>query len=381
VVKGQFDQIVRGIAEGRDLEPAAVRGLIDRAPLTATAAHEADLIDGLRYRDEVYDEFAAPDGDEAPRLPAKRYLARAGRPDREGERVALIYGVGSIHRGRSGFGLVSGDPTMGADTVTAAFRAAVDDDAVRAILFRIDSPGGSYVASDTIWREVARARRYGKPVVVSMGNVAGSGGYFVAMAADRIVAQPGTITGSIGVLAGKMLTADLWERLGINWDEIHEGRNAAMWSATRDFSPAQWTQVQTFLDTIYADFTTKVAEGRGLTAAEVEQAARGRIWTGAAAQKLGLVDALGGLTVALDAIRELLAMSPDAPIDIEVFPRPRTLPELLMARLSGGDDSPSAVLRDLRAGLLAIPGAGEVLGALEAAGPLAMPHSIAYRRP
>jgi protease-4 len=201
------------------------------------------------------------------------------------------------------------------------------------------------------------------------------------MAADRIVAQPGTITGSIGVLAGKMLTADLWKRLGINWDEIHEGRNAAMWSPTRDFSPAQWTQVQGFLDTIYADFTTKVGEGRGLTAAEVEQAARGRIWTGEAAQELGLVDALGGLTVALDAIRELLAMSPDAPIDIEVFPRPRTLPELLMARLSGGDDSPSAVLRDLRAGLLAIPGAGEVLGALEAAGPLAMPHSIAYRRP
>jgi protease IV len=381
VLEGQFEQIVRGIAEGRKLEPATVRSLIDRAPLEAKTAAEVGLVDGLRYRDEVYDEFATPDGDEAPRLPVKQYLARAGRPDREGEKIALIYGVGNIHRGRSGFGIVSGDPTMGADTVTAALRAAVDDDDVRAILFRVDSPGGSYVASDTIWREVARARQQGKPVVVSMGNVAGSGGYFVAMAADRIVAQPGTITGSIGVLAGKMVTADLWKRLGVNWDELHQGRNAAMWSATRDFSPAQWAKVQTFLDNIYADFTGKVGEGRGLSAAEVERAAGGRIWTGEAAQELGLVDALGGLTMALGVIRELLAMSPDAPIDLEVFPRPRSLPELLMARLSGGDDSPTVALGDFRAGLLAIPGAAEVLGAFEAEGPLAIPHPIAYRRP
>ena len=381
VLKGQFEQIVRGIAEARDLEPATVQGLIDRAPLQAAAAHEARLVDGLRYRDEVYAEFETPDGEEAPRLPAKRYLARAGRPDGEGERVALIYGVGSIHRGQSGFGILSGEPTMGADTVTAAFRAAVDDEAVRAIVFRLDSPGGSYVASDTIWREVVRARRQGKPVVVSMGNVAGSGGYFVAMSADRIVAQPGTITGSIGVLAGKMITTDLWERLGVNWDEIHQGRNAAMWSATRDFSPAQWAQVEGFLDHIYADFTGKVGEGRSLSAAQVDQAARGRIWTGEAAKELGLVDALGGLTVALDAVRELLAMPADAPIDLEVFPRPRTLPEILLARLSGQDDSPGAALRDLRAGVLAIPGAAEVLGAFEASGPLAMPYPMAHRHP
>jgi len=193
------------------------------------------------------------------------------------------------------------------------------------------------------------------------------------------VAQPGTITGSIGVLAGKMLTGDLWERLGINWDEIHQGRNAAMWSATRDFSPAQWTQVEGFLDTIYADFTSKAAEGRGLSATEVERAARGRIWTGEDAQRQGLVDALGGFTVALDTVRELLALPADAAIDLEVFPRPRTLAELVMARLSGGDDAPALGLRDLRAWVLAIPGVAEVLHGFEASGPLVMPYPIAPR--
>ena len=382
VVTGQFEQIVRGIAVARDLELETVRGLIDRAPVGADAALEAGLVDGLRYRDEVYEEFETPDGEDAPRLPAKRYLARAGRPDgdRGGEKVALIYGVGSVHRGESGFGILSGEPTMGAETVAAAFRAAVDDEDVRAILFRVDSPGGSYVASDTIWREVVRARREGKPVVVSMGNVAGSGGYFVAMAADRIVAQPGTITGSIGVLAGKMVTSDLWERLGINWDEIPAGRNATMWSTTRDFDDAQWTEVEGFLDRIYADFTGKVAAGRKLSPAEVEEVARGRIWTGEAAQGLGLVDALGGFATALDAIRELLALPGDAAIDLAVFPRPRTLPEVLLARLAG-EDSPVSVLPDLRARLSAIPGAPEVFGLLESDGPLAMPYPIAYQRP
>jgi len=384
VLESQFEQIVRGIAEARALEPSVVRALVDRAPIAADGAVEAGLVDGLRYRDEVYAELRTPDGEEAPRLRVKRYLAAVGRPDTSGERVALIYGVGNIHRGRSGFGMLSGEPTMGADTLAAAFRAAIDDDDVRAIVFRIDSPGGSYIASDTIWREVGRARRHGKPVVVSMGNVAGSGGYFVAMDADRILAQPGTITGSIGVLAGKMLTAGFWERLGVNWDELHQGRNAAMWTSSRDFSGPQRAQLEGFLDRIYADFTGKVAEGRGLETAQVHKAARGRIWTGADAKDLGLVDELGGLTRALEVVRTLLALAPDAGIDLQVFPRPRRLPEILLARLMGQEDEQQVAapaLAHVRSQLLGIPGFFSIATALETVGPLAMPHPVAYRRP
>jgi protease-4 len=135
---------------------------------------------------------------------------------------------------------------------------------VKAILFRVDSPGGSYVASDTIWREVVRARQAGKPVIVSMGNLAGSGGYFVAMAADKIVAEPGTITASIGVLGGKMLTSGLWDKVGLSWDEVHQGENATMFTGTHDYTPAEWGRFQAWLDRVYVDFTGKVADGRKL---------------------------------------------------------------------------------------------------------------------
>jgi len=137
---------------------------------------------------------------------------------------------------------------MGSDTVAGAIRAAAEDRDVKAILFRVDSPGGSYVASDTIWREVVRARQAGKPVIVSMGNLAGSGGYFVAMAADKIVAEPGTITASIGVLGGKMLTSGLWDKVGLSWDEVHQGENATMFTGTHDFTPAEWGRFQAWLD-------------------------------------------------------------------------------------------------------------------------------------
>jgi protease-4 len=139
---------------------------------------------------------------------------------------------------------------MGADSVTAAFRAAIEDKAVKAILFRVDSPGGSYVASDAIWREVVRAKRAGKPVMFSMGNMAGSGGYFVAMAADKIVAQPATITGSIGVLGGKPLTTDFWHKAGVSWDEVHTSNNATMWTWTQDYTAAQWARLQGWLGRI-----------------------------------------------------------------------------------------------------------------------------------
>ena len=385
VLDAQFDQIVRGIATGRELPEETVRTLVARAPLSATDALDAKLVDELAYRDQVWDQFRERDGTLPPRLSFGTYLARAGRPNDEGETVALIYGTGSVHRGRSSWGMFSNEPSMGSDSLTAAFRSAVDDKKVRAILFRVDSPGGSYVASDTIWREVARARHLGKPVVVSMGDVAGSGGYFVAMGADRIVAQPGTITGSIGVLAGKLVTTDLWNRLGVEWGSLGTGPNADMFSPTRDFNDAQWARLEEFLDRIYADFVDKAAENRGISRDKMLAVAQGRIWTGADAKEMGLVDALGGFPEALALVRELAALGPDEPIELTVLPRPKTPLEQLMDRLLNRPPdeeeaaSVSAALGKVWTEVQRVPQARALLDALDYQGILTMPGPSAVR--
>jgi protease-4 len=378
VLTSQFTQIVQGIAAGRELPDATVRDLVGQAPLTASAALDAKLVDELAYRDQVWEQFRGADGKLPPRLSLGNYLARAGRPNDDGETIALIYGTGSVHRGRSSWGALSNEPTMGADTVAAAFRAAVDDEDVRAILFRVDSPGGSYIASDTIWREVVRARRLGKPVVASMGDVAGSGGYFVAMAADRIVAQPGTITGSIGVLAGKLVTTDLWNRLGVEWGLLGTGPNADMFATTQDFSDAQWARLEEFLDRIYADFVDKAAEGRSVPRDKMLAMAQGRIWTGEDAKELGLVDALGGYPEALRLVREQAGLAPDAALQIVVFPRPKPPLEQIMARVLNrpADDDAEATATPMEtvwAEIQRMPQARVLLEGLERQGTLAMP--------
>jgi protease IV len=349
VVRTQFDQMVRGIAQARNLPEAEVRALADRGPFLATAAHEAGLVDRLAYRDQVLAALKAHTGDRARLLYLSRYPKRS-RPGRtRGVSVALIHGVGGIRRGKSGgFDPLGGwRPFAGSDTVGAAFRAAVDDKRVKAILFRVDSPGGSYVASDAIWRETVRAREAGKPVIVSMGNLAGSGGYFVAMAADKIVAQPGTITGSIGVLGGKVVTAGLRERLGLSTRELHTSANATMFSDALDYSPEQWQKLEHHLDHVYADFTAKVASARGLPPETVEEVAKGRIWTGEDAKRLGLVDELGGYTTALDLVRAALGRPEGAPLRMKLYPRPQSgLARLLPSRRENSEHGAAASLTD-----------------------------------
>ncbi len=326
VAESQFDQIVRGISEGRGIPESDVLRLIDGGPFLGREALQARLVDRLAYRDEVVSDVKARAGDGARFLYLSRYATRTRRARQRGDTVALILGVGSIRRGRSG-----GDSfderwrSMGSDTVAAAFRTAVADKHVKAIVFRVESPGGSYVASDTIWRETVRARKAGKPVIVTMGNVAGSGGYFVAMAADKIVAQPGTITGSIGVLGGKVVTDGLRAKAGISIDEIHTSSNATMWSNALDYTPGEWERVQASLDRVYEDFTTKVVAGRGLAPDAVREAARGRIWTGEDAKRLGLVDELGGYATALMLVRQAIGRPAEAPLRIKPFPRPVSL--------------------------------------------------------
>ncbi len=351
VIDSQFGQIVKGIAAARGLDEEAVRSLISKGPLSGQQALDGKLVDGLIYRDEVVAKLKEQFGKEIKALSFAKYVVRAGRPHESGKTIALIYGVGAVQRGKGGYDPMSGNVSMGADSVTAAFRSAIEDKEVKAILFRINSPGGSYVASDTIWRETLRAKAAGKPVIASMGDMAGSGGYFVAMAADKIVAQPGTITGSIGVLAGKMLTNGFWEKVGVSWDDAYTSENALLWTSQHDYTPAQWAQFQASLDRIYDDFTSKAAQGRNLPKEKILAAAKGRIWTGEDAKALGLVDELGGFPLALELAKDAAGITKGEDVQLEVFPRQKpSLRQALMERLfaeddeEGDEDVPAAVL-------------------------------------
>jgi len=349
-------QIIHGIAEGRKLPEAEVREAIDRGPLLADEARQAKLVDRVGYRDEVLAQARAHARSGAELTGLTTYLDRAGRPHREGSTIALIYGSGLIQRAASSANPLTESNVMAATEITRAFRAAVRDPAVRAILFRIDSPGGSVVASESIWREVVFARERGKPVVVSMGDVAGSGGYYVAAAADKIVAEPSTLTGSIGVLAGKLVVSDLFRKLGMSTDSAQVGANAAMYSSTSEFSTRAHSRLEAFLDETYKGFKDHVASGRHMTQEEVEEVARGRVWSGEDAKARGLVDELGGSAVALRLAKEAAKLAPDAAVKLTVFPREKEPFEIVFDRLVGKErdgDEPGASSQSIERSLKA----------------------------
>ena len=331
LMESQFGQIVRGIAEARGLSDEETLELFDNGPYLGSAALDEGLVDEMAYRDEVYAYLAEQVGDDAEMVHPVDYIEQAGRPHVKGTGVALIQAYGAVVRGDSSYSPVNGSVQMGSDTISSAFRAAIDDDRIEAIIFRVDSPGGSYVASDTIRRETIRAREANKPVIVSMGNLAGSGGYFVAMDADRIVAEPGTITASIGVLGGKLLTRGFWKKFGITWDEVQTSEFSNMWSPRFDYDEGSRARFEAGLDRVYEDFTGKVAEGRGMPLDEVLELAKGRIWTGEQALELGLVDALGGMETAMLQTREVLGLEGDAAIRLKRFPTPKTPWEMLFS--------------------------------------------------
>jgi protease-4 len=341
------EQLVQAIADRRGLPKDKVSSLIDSGPFLAAQAEAEGLVDRLGYRDEVYAHARKHAGPDAALLYLGRYLrgkvlaerardAVTKMPSSPEPGVAVIYATGPIRRGRSGRGPLSGN-AMGSDTIGGAIRAAAKDPGIRAIVLRVNSPGGSAVASDTIWREVVRARTTGTPVVISMGDVAGSGGYYISMPADVIVAQPGTITGSIGVITGKPVLGEAIGRAGVSSDRIIHGAHAAMFSQLRPFSADEWTLVNDWLDHIYADFTAKVAAGRGMTAEQVDEVARGRVWSGADALANGLVDELGGLDRAVAIARRRAGLGDDAPL--RVFPRVHPLDRL---RPAASSESPAA---------------------------------------
>ena len=340
-----YDHMVAEIASARKLSPERLRAVVDAGPALGQEAVAAHLVDNLLYRDQVYERAkkrakASGEGDGEPDLLyLHKYWRRShGRASGGDHTIAVIYGIGSVVRGRSEQPVFGGG-TMGGDTVAAALRAATEDDDVEAIVLRVDSPGGSYVASDTIWREVMRARKEGTPVIVSMGELAASGGYFVAVPADKIVAHPSTITGSIGVLGGKFITTDMWKKLGITFDSVQRGDHAEMWSSFEPFDPDEWAKFNGWLDRVYADFTQKVAEGRKLPLERVQELAKGRVWSGVDAKRLGLVDELGGWPTALRLAREAAGIPAGAAVRLREFPRARgPLEEIFEERPDSSED-------------------------------------------
>jgi protease-4 len=251
-----------------------------------------------------------------------------------------VQASGAIHLGRSGGSPLSGR-SVGSDTLGAALRAAGRDASVRAVVLRVDSPGGSYVASDALRREVHALRATGTTVVASMGGVAASGGYYVAMPCQRVVAAPGTLTGSIGVIAGKQVLTSALDRVGVHRESVVAGRYADMFSTDRPFDEEEWARLETWLDTVYDDFTTKAAEDRGMDVDHLRTLARGRVWTGADAAEHGLVDELGGLSHAVDVACRLAGLD-RADVHVRPYPHVHPLHRLVPVQNS---ESPVALAR------------------------------------
>ncbi|MQA78723.1 MAG: signal peptide peptidase SppA [Streptosporangiales bacterium] len=376
VVTAGTGQLVTRIAESRGLGADEVRALVDRGPFLAAEALEARLVDRLGYRDEVYDEVRHRAGDDAELL----FLGRYGRSGLEqltrrvgsGSRdvIGLVHVTGGIHLGRSGGARPLSRQSAGSDTVAAAVRAATLTPEVRAIVLRVDSPGGSYTASDTIWRAVGRARAAGKTVVTSMGEVAASGGYFVSMGTHAIVAEPATLTGSIGVLGGKVVLDDLVGRFGVTRDAVSSGEHALLQSSLYDYTDADRERLDAFLDHVYDDFTAKVAEGRRLSRDRAHELARGRVWTGEDAHTHGLVDELGGLTHAIEVAKRYAGIPATVETEVRLFPRSSPIAQLMPAQSS--EDPAAHAARVMASGWGTFAGLAAQLG-LPAYGPLSLP--------
>ena len=344
-------QVWQAVAESRSIDADTLDALADRAPLLRDDAVSSGLVDRIGFRDEAYARIAEligvediSDEEAPPRLYLSRYAGAARSrlappvPSIPGRRskptIAVITLEGNIVDGRGGPQFLPFGPSnAGGDTIAAALREVAADDSVSAIVLRVDSPGGSVTASETIWREVKRARERGKPLVASMGAVAASGGYYVSMGADAIVANPGTITGSIGVITGKLVVRDLKDRLGVGSDTVRTNANADAWSVDELFTPEQHAHREAEADLLYSDFVERVAEGRDLTIEAVDVVARGRIWTGADALERGLVDELGGFRTAVRRAKVLAGLDEDTEVRLVSYPGSSLL-DLVRSRAS-----------------------------------------------
>ncbi len=320
LVDGLYGQFVEDVSTDRRMPAARIRQLVDAAPFNAERARQEGLVDRVGYRSDAIDDALKRGGDGKEMVSLGDYAAGDNRSKARGDVVALIRASGAITSDAAGAGPLDDDVLSSSDEIVEALQAAAQTKDVRAIVLRIDSPGGTYPASDALAEGVSRARAAGKPVIVSMGDVAASGGYLAAVRADVIVAQPTTITGSIGVFSMWPVAADLLATLGVKVEQIGTGTNAGLYSFFRPPSAAQRAANDRQLDGIYADFTKQVGEYRNLDPARLDAAARGRVFTGVEAQKSGLVDELGGLALAISIAKAKAGLDEGRAVELRRFP-------------------------------------------------------------
>jgi protease-4 len=336
-----YDQLVQGLAEGRHKTEEEIRALIDHGPFLPEDAVRAGLIDDVAYEDELDDKVQLATG--TPRWlndSDYRHVAASSLGLNRGPRIGVIYAVGMISTGKS-----SEDMTqiLGSDTIVEALRKARADRSIRAVVLRIDSPGGSAIASDVIWREVMLTREV-KPVIASMSDVAASGGYYIAMPAHQIVAEPATLTGSIGVVMVKFVIDGTLDKLGVNIDGVSDGRFAEMYSPVRAFTPEERAKVEQQMQATYDAFVEKAAAGRQTTPERIDAVAQGRVWTGKQAKELGLVDELGGLQRAIALAKSRAQIDEGSEVELVIYPQRKSIYELMQAPFGAESGAVRALL-------------------------------------
>jgi protease-4 len=353
-----YNMLAESLAERKKISVEAAKAIIDNGPYTPSKGKEVGLIDRVAYNDQLIAAIGKSINSTNFKLDLKYgkvknevdYSGFAGlmkmmqalsgetakKPESTLPKVALIYASGAINVGKSSGSSLLGESSMGSDTVVKHLKEAEADKTVKAIVLRVDSPGGSALASDLIWREVSRIE---KPIVASMGDVAASGGYYISMAAEKIYAEPGTITGSIGVTGGKFVLGGLMEKLGVTTDTITVGKNATIFSINTPFSETEKKAMQGLMDDTYKQFVSKAAEGRKVSFDTIEKLAGGRVYTGRQAKKLGLVDELGTLGDALAAARKLGGIAEGSKSELLVLPKAQGVLESLLGPLEDRDVS------------------------------------------
>lgn len=345
ILDDYFNRVVNTVAQSRQKSPEDVKAIIDNAPYNAVEAQKQNLIDGAKYKDEVYAELKNRLGyKEADELrvttnSAYKEITPESLGLNNGERVAVIFASGIITPGRSSDGTFGGSQTIGSDTIVKAVKDAADDASIKAIVLRVDSGGGSALASDLMWHTIEYAKTK-KPIVTSMGDVAASGGYYIACNSNKIVAEPSTVTGSIGVVLGRPVLGGLYNWLGVSNEYIKRGKNAEIFREDREWTPEEREVFQKNANFFYWDnFVPKVAQGRGKSVEQIHEVAQGRVWTGFQAKERGLVDEFGGLNRAVEIAKELAKLPADKDVKRVVFPSTKPFLESLL----GGDEEEATV--------------------------------------
>ena len=362
--RDQFDQLVRAIADGRRKGEAEVRTAIDEGPLLPEDALRHGLVDDLAYEDELDDlvkDVGAPGTLELLESESYARVSWESLGIHHRDRIAVLHAVGAITLGRSGYDPING-PILGSESLVEYIREIRDDSSIKAIVLRVDSPGGASTASDVIWRELMITKNDARkrPIVVSMSDLAASGGYYIAMAGDVLVAQPGTLTGSIGIYTGKFVTGGSFDKLGANIEASSDGRHAEIYSPDRRFTEEERKKVQESMQAFYDQFVEKVAEARHTSPEKVDQIAQGRVWTGQQARQVGLVDQLGGLQTAVGIAKQRARIPAEEEVELVIYPPRRSLYEVLTEQL----DQPGAATTAESIVTLLGPRDRRILGAL-----------------